>query len=120
MSTWRGRTRREGCSSSTRIRQTDRAPPLGRGSGSEGQRERSRERMSRPPAPIALARVVDVLTQDGREKRQQAFVAALSSGAPVESAAPQAGVSVKTLYQWRKSEQEFRKAWEEAYDAGTG
>lgn len=46
------------------------------------------------------------------------FLSALEAGYLVREAAATCGVSVATLYDYRKADAEFREAWQEAYMAG--
>lgn len=47
------------------------------------------------------------------------FLAALAKGHTVTAAAGMAAVGRRTVYEWRESDPEFAKQWEDAYAAGT-
>lgn len=67
-----------------------------------------------------LGRVVVMLTAEARTAAQESFLAKLKEGAPIDAAGEDVGVTVKTLYVWRREDESFRNRWNEAYAAGTG
>lgn len=56
----------------------------------------------------------DFTPAPGRHAAQIRFLAALAGGAKPPAAAADAGVSLKTLYTWRRRNASFRQAWKKA------
>lgn len=53
------------------------------------------------------------------EKCKKSFLEALRFGSSVTRAAECAGMSRPTVYDWRHSDEEFAKAWDDALESGT-
>jgi|TARA_Y100000034_G_C6803937_1_gene360803 hypothetical protein len=53
-----------------------------------------------------------------KQKRQAAFLEALTEHANVSLAAGTAKVPRKTVYNWRQQDEKFRDAWDEAWEIG--
>src|SRR5262249_4189353 len=53
-----------------------------------------------------------------RAKEKERFLMLLAEGEPVSRAASAVGVARNTLYGWRKSDAEFSRAWDEAWEQG--
>lgn len=54
-----------------------------------------------------------------QEKEREAFLSALREGASVSAAAKKAGVGRSTVYEWRNADDDFARAWDDAYETGT-
>lgn len=53
------------------------------------------------------------------EERRTLFLDTLSDGGHISNAAKAAGLPRRTVYNWRKTDDTFRDAWDEALDLGT-
>lgn len=53
------------------------------------------------------------------EKQRAAFCDALREGKTVSQAAASIGVGRATVYDWRKADDDFAAAWDDAYETGT-
>ena len=56
---------------------------------------------------------------DGTAKKKAAFCKGLSDGLTVSDACVAAGAGRNTVYEWRKHDEAFAKAWEDALESGT-
>ena len=55
---------------------------------------------------------------EASKRKREAFLMGLSLGDSVKSSCERAKVTRKTVYQWRKQDEEFAEAWDEALEAG--
>ena len=53
------------------------------------------------------------------EKEREDFLEALREGASVSKAAVFAGLARSTVYRWRSEDEDFARAWDDAYESGT-
>jgi len=76
-----------------------------------------------PPAPANNGRMdpsgTSPTARPSRQALQAAFLQYLREGYPVSTAAALAGVHRDTVYGWRERSMKFRRAWEDAYAAGS-
>lgn len=57
-------------------------------------------------------------SEDQNEERKAAFIELLAATGNVSESSRRSGLERRTAYNWRKADEEFRKAWDEAEQLG--
>lgn len=65
-----------------------------------------------------MANNLSEFADEKRRAKKEVFLRGLTMGDSIQSSAQRAEISRKTVYEWRKTDEEFAVAWDEALEAG--